>query len=282
MHHFKSSSSTWVAVAAVLGLAGCSHQQQASQPPTTYVESNPAPEQTGSAMGQPGASGATSGQPQGAGEVSGARPGGSTATGDMGGMQGSTTQYGSSSRASTITKGGSSDVTSLNDGQLAAVIVAIHQGEIQQATLAQSKAKSPDVRKLATQLATSHQTALAKDQMLFSQLQITPTDNAISQQLTSDVQNQMSTLQSLRGRDFDRDFVDQQIKAHNEALELIDRMMPSAKNPQLKANLLALRPKLQDHLQQVQAVQQKLQQGSASSQGSSQSPAGSPDSKNQR
>lgn len=282
MNHLKSSLSKLSAVAAVLGLAACSHNQQAAtQPPTTYAQQTPeqqAPsqqtpstsEQYGSTMGQsstsgtesgatPSTNGATGTQGQGAAEQNGMQngtPGSSTSSGALG----------STGTGATSTMGGTMDVSSLNDGQLAAVLVALHQGQIQEAQLAQTKAKSPDVKKLAQRMATAHQSNLTKEQTLFSQLQITPSDNAVSQQLQSDAQNQMSTLQSMRGRDFDRDYVDDEIKAHNQALELIDRMIPNAKNPQLKAELEGLRPKLQQHLQEAEKVQQKLEQGATNKQ----------------
>jgi putative membrane protein len=285
MIHFTRSLSNMSVAAVVLGLAACGGQSQAQQPPTTYSQTTTTSEQYGSTMGQTGAagstaappsSGMTNGQTQGTSDSYGSQSespqygssgtAGAMGSSGMGSSQAGSPQYGST--GSTGSMGGAMDVSTLNDAQLAAVIVALDQGEIQEAQLAQSKALSADTKKFAMHMATAHQAMLTKNQGLFSQLQITPSENAVSQQLQSDAQNQLSTLQSMRGRDFDRDYVDAQIKAHNQALELIDRMIPNARNPQLKAALETTRPKIQEHLQEAERAQQKLQQGATNRQGS--------------
>lgn len=304
MIHFIRSLSNVSVAAVVLGLTACGgHQSQANQPPTTYAQTPSTSEQYGSTMGQSGATGSstgtppsgnmTSGQNQGQSEPYGSQQpspqyGSTGATGSMGatstmgsngnlGQTGSgqagSPQYGASSSSSSM--GGTMDVSSLNDAQLAAVVNALNQGEIQEAQLAQSKAQSADVKRFAMHMATAHQSMLMKDQTLFSQLQITPSDNSVSQELQSDAQNQLSTLQSMRGKDFDRDYIDAQVKAHNQALELLDRMIPNARNAQLKAALEAVRPKIQEHLQEAERAQQKLQQGATNRQGSQKSGSGS-------
>ncbi len=162
--------------------------------------------------------------------------------------------------------GGSMDVSSLNDAQLAAVLNAINQGEIQEAQIAQSRATAPEVKHLAQHLANAHQQIATKTQALFTRIQITPSDNSVSQQLQTDSQNELGALQGMRGRDFDRTFVDDQIKDHNQAIELIDRMIPNAKNPELKSELQTLRGRLENHLRDAERAQATLQKGAANPQ----------------
>src|SRR5271165_2052523 len=90
----------------------------------------------GQDQGQPGASGMTgmeNANPYGA-----PGQGGAMGQGGPAGGQGATSAM-----------GGSMDVSSLNDAQLAAVARAINQGEIQEAQLADSKAQAPDVKRFA-------------------------------------------------------------------------------------------------------------------------------------
>jgi hypothetical protein len=47
----------------------------------------------------------------------------------------------------------------------------------------------------------------------------------VSNQLKRDAQDELSTLQGMSGRDFD--YIDAQVRGHNLALELIDRMLPN-------------------------------------------------------
>jgi putative membrane protein len=189
--------------------------------------------------------------------------------GTMGGTQGPAGTTGAPGATSTM--GGTMDVSTLNDGQLAAVILAIHQGQLQEAQLAQTRAMSPEVKRLAQHLMTSHQGGASKDQALFTRLQITPSENAVSQQLQTDSQNDLSTLQGMRGRDFDRDFLMVEIKGHNQAIELIDRMIPNVRSPELKTELQNMRPQLEAHLREAERAQAATQKGATSKQGSSKS-----------
>jgi putative membrane protein len=223
--------------------------------------------QPGAAPPPYGAPGETAPQPQ-PGAV-GAQPGAMGAPPPIPGTGGTTGGTGATGGpGATGAAGGTLDVSTLNDSQLAAVIQAIHQGQVQEAQLAQSRAMSPEVKRLAEHLMTSHQAGAAKDQVLFTRLQITPSDNSVSQQLSSDAQNEVSTLQGMRGRDFDRDFVLVEIKGHNQAIELIDRMIPNVRNPELKAELQNLRPRLEAHLREAERVQSAMQKGTTSKQGS--------------
>lgn len=309
MKHLKRTLSTATAVLAALGTAACggsNPSQQANAPAPTY--SQPAPSEAyGSAMGQgtanpepgatapapaqpgdqygtppqgpqygvqPGETGATgpTGAP-GAPGTMGAQPGTPDMTGSAGapGATGPTGAMGPAGAqpGTTSTMGGTMDVSSLNDAQLAAVLMAISLGEIQQAQLADTKAQSPEVKRLAQHLMASHQAMASKDKALFVKIQITPADNAVSQQLKSDAQNDVSNLQAMHGRDFDRDYIQDQIKAHNQAIELLDRMIPNVRSPELKAQLQAIRPKLEEHLRAAERAQAALQKGSTNKQGGS-------------
>lgn len=295
MKHFTSSLSTVGAVAVVMGMVACggeSRQQPANAPvgtTTEYAQQTPStatPEQTGqygSAMGQPGSSTAN-GDNSSASQTPNTAPAPSTMGGASGQLnpQGGPAQYGqgqmgqTNEQTSPSTSGtgaagaaGTMDVSSLNDAQLAAVIQAINQGEIQEAQLAEQRATSPEVKRFARDMMTSHRNIMSEDQSVLSQAQITPSDNAVSQQLRTDSQGEMSTLEGMRGRDFDREYVDSQIKDHNKAIELLDRIIPNVKNPQLKAQLQNARPRLEAHLRQAERVQQKLQQGSTNMQNTS-------------
>lgn len=221
----------------------------------TMGQSTTGSEQPGqSAQGQYGSQG-TMGQSGQTGTMGGTQT-------PSGGTMGSTNTMGSSGMG-----GGTMDVSSLNDAQLAAVLQAINQGEIQSAQLAQQKAASPDVKHFARDMLNSHRSMMNEQQSTLSQAQITPSDNAVSQQLRTDAQSEQSTLEGMRGRDFDREYIDDQIKDHNKALELIDRILPNVKNPQLKTQLQNAKPKIEHHLREAERVQQKLQQGSTNQQG---------------
>ncbi len=295
MNHSNSSLSKLAAVASVLALAACGSTNQSSQA-NAPKSAQTTPEQYGAPMGQPGAgetgaTGSTQSGPSattGAGETSGSQatgtgasasetmdnPGGAPrstmgSSGQSGGESGSAygsggSQYGTSgttgSTGATNTMGGSTDVSSLSDAQFAGVLQAINQGRIQEALLGQNKGSTNDVKRFAREMVGSHRAVQNKESALFTRLELTPTDSALSNQLKTDTQNDISTLQSMHGRDFDRSFMDAQVRHLNSALELIDRIIPAVKSSDLKSELQTVRTKVDRHLQEAQRIQATLGQ----------------------
>jgi putative membrane protein len=155
--------------------------------------------------------------------------------------------------------GATMDVSGFTDGQIAAVMQAINQGEIQAAQLAQSKATSSDVKRFAQHMVTDHRDMQNKANTLLSRMQVTVTENPVSTQLRSDAQNELTMLQSETGRDFDRTYIDAQVRNHNQALELIDRITPNVKSTDFRSQLQSARPKIEQHLREAERLQQMSQ-----------------------
>jgi putative membrane protein len=249
----------------LVALGGCSHQQQQASTPTTPSTAQPqampqAPsmaEQYGSAMGQPG--GMT--QPSETNPPSMA-PGNSqqspSANGEPSSMMGGQDQNGIQPSTTTV------DVSSLNDAQVAAVMNAMNGDQIREARLAGNSASTPQVRQYARQVLVTHQNMQNKLDTLYSQMQITPSPNAVSNQIDSDGQNRVTALESLRGKDFDRVFMDDQVRSHNNALELLDRAIPNAQDKRLKTQLTDARTRVDAQLRQAEVLQQQVQQGATS------------------
>jgi putative membrane protein len=147
----------------------------------------------------------------------------------------------------------------LTDSQIAAITDAANKGEIDQAKLALHKAKDPQVKAFAQMMIDHHGTEQKKEQQLCSTLNLQPETTQTSTQLQTDSQNAISSLTSQTGADFDKAYIDLQVKEHRDVLDSIDnKLIPNAKNAQLKQALEAFRPKVQEHLQKAQEIQQKL------------------------
>jgi putative membrane protein len=110
-----------------------------------------------------------------------------------------------------------------------------------------------------------------REQAILQKANITPSENALSMEHKNEAQQSLTTLQNARGRDFDREYVDVVIKDHNETIVLVDRILPEIKNTALKAEVLALRPRLEQHLRDAERVQHKMQTGTTAPQ-----PTGAP------
>jgi putative membrane protein len=282
MKHLKSTLAK-VSTAAVLGVTACSNTPAANNPssaraPSTYSPYGPAMgEGAGYAAGP-----STEATPGEVGRLPPPRPSPVELapvsppvepSAAMGATSGAPVTWGSGPYAPpagtagvTNQMGGMVDLSTLNDAQFAAIIQAINADEIQEAQLAMTKATSPDVKRFARDMAVAHRDMQTKMTTLLGRLQITPSDNAVSNQLRSDTQGEMSTLQAMRGKDFDRSYIDASVTNHNKALEMLDRITPSVKDAELKAALTATRPKLEAHLREAERVQLTLEKGTASPQ----------------
>ena len=163
-------------------------------------------------------------------------------------------------------QGSPSDVSSFHDAEIAAVLGNVNQGEVDQAQLAIAKSKSADVRKFAQHMATDHRDMIRKDKALLARIHVTPSDNVVSNQIKTDGHEELTTLQGDTGRDFDRAYMDAQVKGHHHALKLIDQMLPNVENSDLKTAIEGARGKVEHHLQEAERIQQTVEQGSANKQ----------------
>jgi putative membrane protein len=150
------------------------------------------------------------------------------------------------------------DIQGLNDGQLAALVVGIHEGEIKQGELAESNAVAPAVKKLAEHMVGAHRTLLANDRTVLARDRISPSSSALAEQKKGDAEGQLATLQSMHGKDFDTAYVDGMVRGHKEALHLLDRIVATVKNADFKADLQAERTHIEDHLREAQRTRDMI------------------------
>ncbi|WP_437288027.1 DUF4142 domain-containing protein [Sorangium sp. So ce406] len=148
----------------------------------------------------------------------------------------------------------------LTDEQIVAVLDAANKKEIDEATLAQTKAKHKDVKAYARVITQHHTQAKAKQAQLVKKLGITAAESDKSKQLTTETQQAVDQLKALQGADFDQQFVATMIQDHQKTLDLLDkRILQDAKNADLKAMIEKdLRPTIEKHLKDAEALAQKL------------------------
>jgi putative membrane protein len=148
--------------------------------------------------------------------------------------------------------------STLSDGQILQVVHTADQGEIEQARLATTKAKDARVRTLAVMMITDHSAADRKAMAIAKKLD-GPMPSATSTSLESDAHNKTNTLESENGAEFDKDYVNIQIKEHQAVLDLIDQqLVPNAKDSKVKTFVNDVRTKVAMHLQHAQELQTAL------------------------
>lgn len=148
----------------------------------------------------------------------------------------------------------------LSDAQIAGVTAAAHANELQQARIALRRATRKDVRDFARMLIAHHEKALNESRALENRIGIEPGESPASSDLIASNSELVVKLNDVKRRDFDREFVAAQVGNAEEILALIDaRLLPEARNGELRSSLEELRPMIESHLESAHELQRKLE-----------------------
>lgn len=147
----------------------------------------------------------------------------------------------------------------LSDAEIVMITSTANNGEIDMAKLAKAQGTSPDVKSFAAMMITQHTDMEAKGKALAAKAKITPADNDASTALKSDVASTITSLKNQKGKDFDKAYMESQVKAHRDVLNMFDnKLLPSAQNSDLKSLLTAGRAHVAAHLAKAEEIQTKL------------------------
>jgi putative membrane protein len=142
----------------------------------------------------------------------------------------------------------------LNDEQIAAITDAANTAEIDQGKTARLKSKDPMVQKFAAKMIAAHEEA-KKNQ---DKLKLPTAESMLGNSLGTST-SLMSTLKTAEGKDFDKAYIDAQVDQHQKLLDALnDKLIPSVKNPDLKAYLNQIQPHVARHLKEAQEIQHSL------------------------
>lgn len=149
-----------------------------------------------------------------------------------------------------------------SDPQIAAIVVTANQVDIDAGKLAKAKSHSREVRKFAQQMITDHSGVNDAAVALVAKLKVTPENNATADGLQADGNANLARLKSLRGAAFDRAYVDHEVSYHQTVIEALDKtIIPSARNEELKALLVKVRPAFDVHLEHARHLRASLGKG---------------------
>ena len=145
------------------------------------------------------------------------------------------------------------------DAQIAHIVVTANQVDIEAGKVAQKKGSTAEVKKFGQQMVTDHTGVNKQASDLAKRLGVKPEDNPTSKGLKAGGDENLKRLAGLAGREFDRAYVDQEVKYHEAVLAAIDdTLVPNAKNGELKALIVKVRPAIDAHLQHAKHLQAGL------------------------
>jgi putative membrane protein len=148
---------------------------------------------------------------------------------------------------------------SVNDAQIASIVVTANQVDIDAGKLAHATSTSADVKTFAQLMIDDHTGVNKSATELVTRLKVTPEDNPTSRSLKSEGEKNVAQLKSLQGMAFDRAYIDHEITYHQQVIDAIDKtLIPDAKNAELKALLVKVRPAFVAHLEHAKDLKSAL------------------------
>jgi putative membrane protein len=145
--------------------------------------------------------------------------------------------------------------TDWTDTDILAYLDAANNGEIEAGKLAERKATTAPVKAFARRMVTDHTAMLKEGQRLAKQLNA-DVATATQEDVKDLAQESKDALQDLTqkqaGRDWDEDYLQKQIDAHQKVLDKLNEFANAAQNAELKAAIQQAIPKVQAHLRQAQ------------------------------
>lgn len=145
------------------------------------------------------------------------------------------------------------------DAQIAHIVVTANQVDIDAGKLAELHGSNKDVKAFGRQMVNDHSAVNEQAVALVKKLKVTPEDNPTSQSLKAGGEENVKRLKTLKGAQFDKAYIDHEVAYHEQVLQAIDKtLIPSAKNEELKALIVKVRPAFVGHLEHAKKIQASL------------------------
>jgi putative membrane protein len=146
-----------------------------------------------------------------------------------------------------------------NDAQIAAIVVTANTVDINAGKLAEKTSKNREVKQFAKQMVTDHTGVNKQATALVKKLKVTPENSDTSKSLKDGGDANISKLKGLKGKEFDKAYVDNEVTYHQAVIDALDNtLVPNAKNAELKDTLVKVRPAFVAHLEHAKQIQQSM------------------------
>jgi putative membrane protein len=144
------------------------------------------------------------------------------------------------------------------DANVANALTVANQGEIDYSQVGADKATNASVKQYAQMMVKDHGAMLDAVKSLATRLNVTPAANDKVNELQTENQKDITDLNAKTGKDFDKEFMEEQVDMHQETLDLLNDLDGRTTNADMKAAIAEAKPKVQAHLDQAKAIKDKL------------------------
>jgi predicted outer membrane protein len=153
------------------------------------------------------------------------------------------------------------ELATLDDAHLAGLIEEVNDGAARFASVGERRVTGRQVKRFAHDLATRHAAAKSRFLVRLAQLGIEPASGPVSEQVHADEGGDLETLPGRAGQDFDRAYVDGQLRDLTRAADLLGRIIARVQRPDLTAALEDLRSRLDADIRGAESFRDSLREG---------------------
>jgi putative membrane protein len=149
--------------------------------------------------------------------------------------------------------------TQLGDAQIAAIVVAANEMDIAAGQAAKRKSKNAEVKRFADEMIQDHTSANQQAAALTKKLGLTAAESDVSRAVRQGGKNNLARLKRLKGKSFDRAYAEHEVAYHQQILGTLDeKLIPGARNPELKSLLKTVRTVVAEHFDHAQELMESL------------------------
>jgi putative membrane protein len=152
-----------------------------------------------------------------------------------------------------------SSTSAPTDAQIAMIVVVADTVDVDYGKLAVEKTSNQAVKEFAETMVRDHTAVNDKAIALAKKLGVTPEASNTSKSLKANGKKELAKLKALKGAEFDKAYVDNEVSYHEAVIGLLDKtLIPDTKNAELKSLLESGRPIFAAHLEHAKKLQASL------------------------
>ena len=137
----------------------------------------------------------------------------------------------------------------VTDAQIAQIVVTANSIDIDNGKIALKQSTTPSVEEFANLMIKDHTAVNNNAIALVTRLAVKPEASDTSKSLQSAADKEQAKLRGLKGAEFDRAYLENEVAYHTQVLGAItDVLIPNAQNAELKKMLVDVKPAFQAHL----------------------------------
>jgi putative membrane protein len=145
-----------------------------------------------------------------------------------------------------------------SDANIVALLDEANAADSAAGAVAATKGTAAAVRDFGKRMMRDHHQLRAQGAALAKKLNVTPAAPS-DDPLPAAAQSEMNTLNTTaKGKDFDKAYIDAEVNAHKQVLELATKAAGQTQNAELKNLIQGAAPVIQGHLDKAESIQKTL------------------------